>query len=415
MGLEEEIMKKLLSIMLLGGALALSGCGNDNEFVITGNSNPGIAAPVCQDDAYTTNANTALTVPAATGVLANDTPNGATLTFQATSVNGGTITGAQDGSFTYTPAANFFGSDSFTYTLGNSGGVVTCKVTITVVAVNGFFVDAATGSDTTGSFTNGLPFATVQAAVAAAGTNQDIVVRPGSYTGTVTLKNGQRLLGSGSVLAQGVVRPTLSGPIVLADGNTLDFLRIANSPDDGVNGDGQAGGTITNCEIDTVGTNMQGVSAIGVTGNWTVSQNTIANTSGVGATITTNSNSLTLRFEDNQITNAQGAVVFVSEGTSTANVLFRGNTFTNSKGIGNAFELTCGGTANCCLDLQSNANDDTYSLSELNLGPAVLSVEQLSTLTDARPAGAGNSGTVIVDAGVLNGVPAEVADGACGF
>ena len=251
--------------------------------------------------------------------------------------------------------------------------------------------------------------------MAAAPAGSDIVVRPGSYTGTVTLENGDRLLGSGSVLAQGVLRPTLTGPVVMADGCTLDYLRIANSPDDGVNGDGQVGGTITNCEIDTVGTNMQGISAITVTGNWTVSNNSIANTSGVGATITTNSSSLTLRFENNVISNAQGAVVFISEGTSMADVLFQGNTFTNSQGAGTAFELVCGGTANCCLDLEANTNDDIYSLSELNLGPATLSVEQLSTLTDAQPGGAGNSGTVTVETGALNGAPAEVADGTCGF
>ena len=205
-------MKKTLAIGLLVGATLLTGCGSSENFVVT-NNNGVIPAPICVDDAYSTNANATLTVNAANGVLANDTPNGATLTFQGTSANGGTITGAQDGSFTYVPPASFTGSDTFTYTLGNSGGVVTCTVTITVNAVNGFFVDAANGNDTTGSFTGGLPYASIQAAVTAAGTNQDIVVLPGTYTGNVTLLNGQRLLGSGSSLItpQGAVRPVLNG------------------------------------------------------------------------------------------------------------------------------------------------------------------------------------------------------------
>ena len=116
-------MKKTLAIGLLVGATLLTGCGSSENFVVT-NNNGGIPAPICVDDAYSTNANATLTVNAANGVLANDTPNGATLTFQATSANGGTITGAQDGSFTYVPPASFTGSDTFTYTLGGSGGVV---------------------------------------------------------------------------------------------------------------------------------------------------------------------------------------------------------------------------------------------------------------------------------------------------
>ena len=62
-------------------------------------------------------------------------PNGATLAFAATSAQGGTVTAGQGGGFTYTPPANFNGTDTFTYTLANSGGTVTCTVTITVVAV----------------------------------------------------------------------------------------------------------------------------------------------------------------------------------------------------------------------------------------------------------------------------------------
>ena len=37
-----------------------------------------LAPPTFQADAYTTNVNTALTLPATTGVLTNDTPNDAT-------------------------------------------------------------------------------------------------------------------------------------------------------------------------------------------------------------------------------------------------------------------------------------------------------------------------------------------------
>ena len=78
--------------------------------------NPVNDAPVAANDAYTTDEDTPLTRPAP-GVLANDTDvDGATLT--AVLVTGpahGTLALNADGSFTYTPAANFNGSDSFTY------------------------------------------------------------------------------------------------------------------------------------------------------------------------------------------------------------------------------------------------------------------------------------------------------------
>ena len=68
------------------------------------------------DDTYTPTEDTPLTVAAA-GVLANDTDaDGDTLTaVLVTGPTHGTLTLNADGSFTYTPAANYNGTDSFTY------------------------------------------------------------------------------------------------------------------------------------------------------------------------------------------------------------------------------------------------------------------------------------------------------------
>src|SRR5581483_9143170 len=67
--------------------------------------------------AYGTDEDVALTVPAATGGLANDTnTDGGPIT--AALVGGpahGRVTLNPDGSFTYTPAAGYAGADSFTY------------------------------------------------------------------------------------------------------------------------------------------------------------------------------------------------------------------------------------------------------------------------------------------------------------
>src|SRR4029453_16279878 len=95
-------------------------------------------APVATNDAYTTDEDTALTV-AAPGGVGNDTDaDSSTLT--AAAVTGpahGTLTLDPDGSFTYTPAANYNGPDTFTYRASDGSAQSSpATVTITVTAVN---------------------------------------------------------------------------------------------------------------------------------------------------------------------------------------------------------------------------------------------------------------------------------------
>ena len=72
--------------------------------------------PVAINDSYTTTQGTALNV-LAPGVLTNDTDvNGqALIALLVTNVSQGTLSLNTNGSFTYTPNSNYFGSDSFTY------------------------------------------------------------------------------------------------------------------------------------------------------------------------------------------------------------------------------------------------------------------------------------------------------------
>jgi len=106
---------------------------------ISGNA-PDNAPPVATADVYTAIEDTSLVVPAVSGVLDNDTDADADpLTISAydvTSVNGGTVAMNPDGSFTYTPADNFNGSDSFTYTVSDGNGTDTATVNLTVGAAN---------------------------------------------------------------------------------------------------------------------------------------------------------------------------------------------------------------------------------------------------------------------------------------
>ena len=95
--------------------------------------------PVANDDSYSTDEDTTLNV-AAPGVLGNDSdPEGDTLTaIKVTDPSHGSLTLNSDGSFSYTPDADFSGSDSFTYK-ANDGSLDSniATVTITVGAING--------------------------------------------------------------------------------------------------------------------------------------------------------------------------------------------------------------------------------------------------------------------------------------
>lgn len=96
-------------------------------------------APSTAADAFMLDEDTSLTVPAATGVLANDADLEDALlsALVADPPANGTLALGADGSLVYTPAAEFSGTDSFTYT-ARDGAVdsVPATVTLTVNEVN---------------------------------------------------------------------------------------------------------------------------------------------------------------------------------------------------------------------------------------------------------------------------------------
>ena len=114
---------------------------NDSELdsipvTVTITVNPVNDAPVAVGDSYSTAVDTLLTV-AAPGVLGNDTDDGpVTLTAVIVSSpsNGGSVTLNSDGSFNYTPASGFTGTETFTYK-ASDGGLDSAAVTVSI-AVN---------------------------------------------------------------------------------------------------------------------------------------------------------------------------------------------------------------------------------------------------------------------------------------
>ncbi|EID17755.1 outer membrane adhesin-like protein [Mycolicibacterium phlei RIVM601174] len=103
-------------------------------------------APVAVDDSVTTDEDT----PVRGNVLTNDTDVDGKTTIASVTVVTGPTKGTLDlntatGEFTYTPAADVNGTDTFTYTITDSDGATsnTATVTITITAVN----DAPVASD----------------------------------------------------------------------------------------------------------------------------------------------------------------------------------------------------------------------------------------------------------------------------
>lgn len=96
-------------------------------------------APDGSADSYAATEDTPLSIDAAAGVLANDSDpdNDALTAIVGSNPTNGTLVLNADGSFSYTPNANFNGADSFTYTPNDgtaNGTPVT--VTINIAAVN---------------------------------------------------------------------------------------------------------------------------------------------------------------------------------------------------------------------------------------------------------------------------------------
>ena len=93
--------------------------------------------PIAAGDSYQIDAGTTLNVTAP-GLLANDSDPDAADRIQArlgTGVSAGNLLLRSDGSFTYTPAAAFAGTDTFTYFVVDGAGLSSAPVTVTIDVV----------------------------------------------------------------------------------------------------------------------------------------------------------------------------------------------------------------------------------------------------------------------------------------
>jgi VCBS repeat-containing protein len=101
--------------------------------------------PTANDDSFSTNEDTPLTGSVATNDSSSDV-EGDPLTYsQLSGPSNGTLVFGPDGTFTYTPNANFCGTDSFTYAISDGTGSDPATATIAVVCQN----DAPVANDNT--------------------------------------------------------------------------------------------------------------------------------------------------------------------------------------------------------------------------------------------------------------------------
>ena len=202
------------------------------------------ASPIAANDSYSVIGNVGITVSAANGVLVNDiNPQGTgTLTAAAASgasAQGGSFALNADGSFSYNPPVGYEGADSFSYTLNHSNGKSDTSGTVNLT-VSGmlWFVNnnaGACAANCNGRLSN--PFTSLAAfntANALSGglnpdNNDNIFVYESAtqYSGAVTLRTGQKLLGQDATASL----DTIAG-INLASfpfSNALPALNSANA------------------------------------------------------------------------------------------------------------------------------------------------------------------------------------------
>ena len=112
---------------------ANDGQADSNEATVTISVTPANDAPLAVADAYHTQQDQPLSVPAASGLLANDRdPDDDPLTVSLVGLpENGTLSLQPDGSFEYTPNPGFHGADSFSY-MANDGQLDSTLATVTV-------------------------------------------------------------------------------------------------------------------------------------------------------------------------------------------------------------------------------------------------------------------------------------------
>ena len=245
-------------------------------------------------------------------VVTNDIGPGLAVTASdSTSLRGGNVSVAANGTFTYNPPAGYEGADSFNYTISNAAGSDIGTVVITISGMI-WFVNSSASSCTTingscGRLTN--PFSTLAAFETAngnatpvvngdvtspeAGDHLFIYTGAGSYNSSLTLENNQRVIGQGAISSL----QTLSGITPATDSDALPATGGTNPVITN-----NAGAGITVAQNNRLhGLTVQDTTGTGLSGNGfgtlTVSEKVIlSNTTTAGVPVNLNNGTLAATF-----------------------------------------------------------------------------------------------------------------------
>lgn len=375
--------------------------------------------PVVRNDLYAATGNVRIQVPVANGVLANDVDPDGTLTtitaFDATSVNGGAVTmatsGPNVGAFTYDPPAGFEGTgltaDSFTYTV--SDGTLTATATVKIdVSGMVWFIDANSASDGNGRLTSPFKFLASFAAINDGvdnvpahsfhpGNNDNIFFYESvtSYTGPVTLRSGQKVIGqdsSASLASVTGITPTTFGDAfpTMNSGNGT-FATITSS----------AGGILLNSGNLFRGFSMSGTAGTAIQG---VNFGTLS-----VAEVNVSSNAQALSLTTGTLsgpTSSTAAFGTLSSGGGTNGVLLSGISGTMTAGSGTLTGTASGPTFNVIGGTVSATYSGGITQTANNAAVSVTGGHQTGTITF-------NTGTINATNGT--GLQFDNADGTYNF
>ena len=289
-----------------------------------------------------------------------------------TTANGGSYSISANGSFTYVPAAGFSGADSFTYQVTDTQDATTGTVNITVgprVWYVRDLVDANNAAGGDGRSTNA--FDSIAAFNAATTNNGDIIYIFAGNTGTtpltgsITLKDGQKLWGQGinldvpgfgtslvtattrpRIRSTAASTPAVSVPATAGSRNNVEIRGLdfettgatSNAIDVISSGANTVGITVVNNNVR--GATGRGINlSEGGTGAFTATldNNTITSTgNGFDARTTAGAGALTLAFSNGTVTSgATGILIDGSAGgTTTITGFFKNSVGQNNVGTG---------------------------------------------------------------------------------
>ncbi|HWQ11706.1 MAG TPA: Ig-like domain-containing protein, partial [Roseiflexaceae bacterium] len=416
---------QICSVTVVGAQVSDADAGDPPDTLVANYLFSFSVPPVANADTYAPQivGNVGVNTASASGfsVLANDQGPGLTANASGTSAQGGTVTlNPTTGTFSYVPPAGYEGADSFTYTVSNAAGTsAPATVSLTVSGMVWFInTTAGAGDGRLGSPFNSL--AAFQAINNGAGNNpaagDTIFLHESatSYTGPVTLLNGQRLVGQDATASL----QTIAGLTPPADSFALPAMNSGNATLTTITSAGAGitvgqnntirGLTIGNTTTDIGGTNFGTLTMADVTLNGSgqaLNLDTGTLSATFGGITSTSSTAEGLRLVNvggtlsgggGSIAGAAGAALVISGGNAT--ITYSGSITQNSNQRLLDIQSTTGGSVTLGGALSGAGNSGI--IINNNAGSVSLSSVSLTNTTGTAVTVTNNSGSVGL--GVLN-------------